>query len=136
MMRNRQASGRAEFPCQSAADRQNSAADGVGQIDPKSMIYKGYPASRGHISAAEKRFLPAGRENCDGISHGAARSEAPVRSALRNLVAGHRRLYVDKDPAGSEGGEELAPTSLGEHPVRYGEDQAVELAEPVERDQL
>src|SRR3984893_4358636 len=58
--RNRQGSGHtAESPCQSAVDRQNSAADGVGQIGPKSLIYKGYPASRGRISTAEKRFLPA-----------------------------------------------------------------------------
>jgi len=45
MMRNRQRSGRAaEFPCQSAVDRQNSAAGGVGQIGIKPLIYKGYPA--------------------------------------------------------------------------------------------
>src|ERR1700737_2309594 len=69
VMRNRQGSGRtAEFPCQSAVDRQNSAADGVGQIGPKSLIYKVYPALRGRISAACTRFLPEGRENCDGIS--------------------------------------------------------------------
>jgi hypothetical protein len=30
----------AEFPCQSAVDRQNSAADEVGAIGPKSLIYK------------------------------------------------------------------------------------------------
>ena len=39
-----------------------SAADGVGLMVPKSLIYKGYPALRGHISAAYKRFLPEGRE--------------------------------------------------------------------------
>src|ERR1700730_3342999 len=101
-MRDRQGSGRAaEFPCHSAADRQNSAADGVGQIDPKLMIYKGYPALKGHISAAYKCFLPEGREDCYGISHRAARSEAPVRSALRNLAAGHGRLYIDENSARS-----------------------------------
>src|ERR1700736_1775809 len=125
-MRNRQASGRtAEFPCQSAVDRQNSAADGVGQIGPKSLIYKGYPASRGRISTAEKRFLPAAGRIATGP---AGRSEAPVRSALWDLAASHRRFYVDEDPARSEGGEELVPASLTEHPVRHGEDQPVELA--------
>src|SRR5436309_1056940 len=53
----------AEFPCQSAVDRQNSAADGVGQIGPKPLIYKGHLASRGDISAAYRRFLPDGSGN-------------------------------------------------------------------------
>src|SRR5437016_955526 len=137
MMRDRRASGRAaEFPCHSAADRQNSAVGGVGKIILKLLIYMAYLASRGHISAAYKRFLPDGSGNYGRISPGAARSEAPVRSALRNRAASHRRLYIDENSARSEGGEKLAPTSLGEDAVRHGEDQSVELGETVECYQL
>src|SRR6202011_6001171 len=74
--------------------------------------------------------------NCEGISPGTARSQTPVRGTRRNRAASHRRLYVDKDPARSEGGEEPAPTSLGEDAVRHSEDQPVELAKLVERYQL
>ena len=62
--------------------------------------------------------------------------EAPIVGVLRNPLTRHHRLDIDKHPAGGERGEELAPAVLGEHPVRHGEDQPVELGEMLERDEL
>jgi len=56
--------------------------------------------------------------------------------ALRDLVAGDRRLDIDKHPTGCQRGKEPVPALLAEHPVRYRENQPVEPGEPVERNQL
>jgi hypothetical protein len=52
----------AEFRCQSAAERKNSAAGELGQIVPKPLIYMGFSVLGGRILAAGRRFSPPAGE--------------------------------------------------------------------------
>jgi len=62
--------------CQSAADRMNSAAGGLGHIVLKPLIYIGSSVLGGHFAAAERRFSPAGRGIPESTSGGIDRRSA------------------------------------------------------------
>src|SRR5438067_9451114 len=68
--------------------------------------------------------------------HTPSGSEAPVVGIRRNRVMGDHRFDVDKYPARAQRREQPVPTDVAEHPVRYGEDQPVELGKMFERHQI
>src|SRR5215471_20807166 len=59
--------------------------------------------------------------------------QAPIMDIGRNPVAGDHRLDVDEDPARCESAKQAVPSGGAEHPVRHGEDNAVELGETLQR---
>ena len=102
MMRDRQGSGAAKFPCHSAAERQNSAADWDDQTGFKSLVYKGYPALRGHIPRLIGIFSLTGQRS--GSSRGRYNTTmtqlwcnpAPTIAAhpQSSISDGHRQVTV------------------------------------------
>src|SRR5439155_23940503 len=119
----------------------------VGLRQPQSSQTGGLPLSTHPTPAAAGSFNPLRESPSEelGINSRASSqamnrtgrdpSQTPISHPRRYNVPRDRRLYVDEDPAGCERREHLLPSGPAISAVRHRQDQPVEFAQLLERDE-